>query len=118
AGGLSRVHGMTLLLDAHALLWFLWDDPQLSANARALIMVPAHRKLVSVATCWEIAIKAGIGKLRLGEPACTFLAREIATNHFDLLSISFDHAAAVETLPFHHRDPFDRLLVAQALSDG
>ena len=105
---------MTLLLDAHALLWLFWDDRQLSANARAMIMVPTHRKLVSVATCWEIAIKASIGKLQLGEPAGTFLAREMATSYFDLLPIAFEHAVAVEALPLHHRDPFDRMLAAQA----
>src|SRR5437763_9216996 len=106
---------MTLLLDAHALLWFLWADPRLSAVAKALIEDPQNRKLVSVATCWEIAIKAGLGKLVLGEPSHSFLSREIARNNFDLLAISFDHATGVETLPRHHGDPFDRLLITQAL---
>jgi len=109
---------VTLLLDAHALLWFLKDDPQLSAAAKAAIELPANRKLVSMASCWEIAIKAGLGKLRLGEPAGPFLAREIPTNSFDLLPITLAHIAAVETLPPHHKDPFDRLLVAQALTEG
>ncbi len=59
-----------------------------------------------------------VGKLRLGEPARTFLPREITRNNFDLLAIALDHATAVESLPLHHRDPFDRLLVAQALTDG
>ena len=59
---------MNLLLDAHAMLWFFWDDPQLSSAAKKLIEDPTNRKLVSIATCWEIAIKAGLGKLKLGEP--------------------------------------------------
>ncbi len=63
---------MNLLLDAHALLWFLNDDPQLVPNAKSLIESPANRKLVSIATCWEIAIKVGLKKLDLGEPATTF----------------------------------------------
>jgi PIN domain nuclease of toxin-antitoxin system len=108
---------MNLLLDSHTMLWFFWDDPLLSGNAKALIVDPSNRKLVSVASCWEIAIKASVGKLKLGEPAQTFLAREIPKNNFDLLSIELDHATAVEALPFHHRDPFDRLLVAQALGN-
>jgi PIN domain nuclease of toxin-antitoxin system len=104
-----------LLLDAHALLWFLGDDPSLSPTAKALIRDPANHKLVSVATCWEIAIKVGLRKLNLGESATTFLPRELASNGFDLLGIDLTHATFVESLPPHHKDPFDRLLVAQAL---
>jgi PIN domain nuclease of toxin-antitoxin system len=109
---------MNLLLDTHALLWFLWDDPLLSVTAKASIANGANRKLVSLATCWEIAIKVSTKKLSLGEPAQSFLAREIAVNHFDLLAITLDHATGVEHLPFHHRDPFDRLLIAQTLQEG
>ncbi len=109
---------MTLLLDTHALLWFLKNDSQLSGSAKAAIEDPANRKFVSVASCWEIAIKAGLGKLKLGEPAAVLLSREIPANSFDLLPISLAHATAVETLPTHHKDPFDRLLVAQAVSEG
>jgi PIN domain nuclease of toxin-antitoxin system len=104
-----------LLIDTHALLWFLKDDPQLSSPAKALIENPANRKLVSVASCWEIAIKSGLGKLKLGEPAANLLARELPRNNFDLLSIALEHATAVENLPSHHKDPFDRMLVCQAL---
>jgi PIN domain nuclease of toxin-antitoxin system len=109
---------MTLLLDTHTLLWFFWDDPQLSAPAKTAIEDPGNRKLVSVASCWEIAIKVAVRKLDLGEPSRTFLSREIARNNFDLLPITLHHATGVETLPFHHRDPFDRLLIAQALAEG
>jgi PIN domain nuclease of toxin-antitoxin system len=109
---------VTLLLDTHALLWFLKGDASLSPAAKAAIEDPTNRKLVSVASCWEIAIKAGSGKLRLGEPAGVLLARELAANCFDLLAISLAHVAAVETLPPHHKDPFDRLLVSQALLEG
>ncbi len=109
---------MNLLLDTHTALWFFWDDPQLSAAAKALIVDPANRKLLSVASCWEVAIKTSTGKLKLGEPARTFFPRQIANNNFDLLPVSLEHATAVETMPFHHRDPFDRLLAAQALVEG
>jgi PIN domain nuclease of toxin-antitoxin system len=104
----------TSLLDTHAMLWFFWDDPQLSVNAKAAIEDATNRKLVSIASCWEVAIKVGLGKLDLGEPSRTFLPREIAFNNFELLPINLDHATAVEGLPMNHRDPFDRLLVAQA----
>ncbi len=108
----------SLLLDAHTMLWFFWDDPQLSARAKALIEDANNRKLVSVASCWEIAIKVGLGKLDLGEPSRSFLPREIARNNFELLPISLAHATMVEGLVAHHRDPFDRLLVAQAMTEG
>src|SRR5947209_7367026 len=114
AGGVQGVHGVTLLLDTHTLLWFLRDDPLLSAAAKAAIEDPANKKLVSVASCWEIAIKAGLGKLGLGEPAAVLLGREIPQNNFILLDIKLAHATAVETLPPHHKDPFDRLLIVQA----
>ncbi len=104
-----------ILLDSHAFLWFVWDDPLLSPAAKQQIEDPANHKWVSVASCWEITIKAGLGKLRLGEPATTFLPRELATNHFSLLRIELAHVTLVEALPPHHKDPFDRLLIAQAL---
>jgi len=98
-------------------LWFFWDDSQLSLSAKALIEDPTNRKFVSLASCWEIGIKAGLGKLKLGEPSRSFLSREIPHNNFDLLAITLDHATAVEALTTHHKDPFDRLLVAQATLD-
>jgi PIN domain nuclease of toxin-antitoxin system len=109
---------MMLLLDTHTLLWFLRDDPQLSLKAKALIEDPTHRKLVSIASCWEIAIKAGLGKMNLSEPSRTLLERELPGNSLELLQISLEHATAVEGLPQHHKDPFDRLLIAQAIVEG
>jgi PIN domain nuclease of toxin-antitoxin system len=108
----------SLLLDSHVMLWFFWDDPKLSGPAKALIEDADNHKLISVASCWEIAIKAGLGKLDLGEPSRSFLPREIARNNFELLPISLAHATTVEELAAHHRDPFDRLLTAQAISEG
>jgi PIN domain nuclease of toxin-antitoxin system len=107
-----------LLLDTHTLLWFLENDPALSANARTAVQNPANHKLVSIATCWEMAIKAGLGKLRLTEPVAVLLGRELPANNFDLLDITLVHATAVEMLPRHHKDPFDRLLIAQAQIEG
>jgi len=104
-----------LLLDTHTLPWFLRDDPRLGARARVLIADPSNRVLVSVVSCWEIAIKAGRGKMNPSEPSRTLLERELPANGMELLQISLGHATAVEGLPHHHRDPFDRLLIAQAI---
>lgn len=109
---------MTFLLDTHTFLWFCQNDPSLSAVAKAVLEDPVNRKLVSLASCWEIAIKAGLGKLNLGEPSGTYLPNAIARTGFELLPISLAHATAVEMLPLHHRDPFDRLLIAQAILDA
>jgi len=106
---------MQLLLDTHTFLWFVWDEVNLSNTAKVLITNPTHQKFISTASYWEIAIKLSIGKLDLGEPYRAFMHREIARNNFDLLPVSIDHAAAVSVLPFHHRDPFDRMLIAQAM---
>lgn len=106
---------MRALLDTHALLWFLRSDPQLSAFARKWIETPNNDPLVSIASCWELAIKAGIKKLTLGESANSLLVRELPANRIGILNVSLEHAPAVEALPHHHRDPFDRMLVAQAM---
>ncbi len=108
---------MKLLLDSHTFLWFVNNDPLLSSTAKKLIEDPLNEKFVSIASCWEIAIKVGLGKLSLGEPATTFLPRELLVNQFQILQIQLAHATFVETLPHHHRDPFDRLLIAQSLVD-
>src|SRR6185437_14296237 len=90
-------------------------SPAAGPERQGLIEDPTNRKLVSIATCWEIAIKAGLRKLDLGEPAATFLSRELAVNRFNILGIELVHSTFVETLPPHHKDPFDRMLVAQAI---
>lgn len=106
---------MRLLLDTHALLWFVLGDTQLSKTALALILDPANEKLVSPASYWEIAIKLSIGKYALHEPYEDFMRRGIAGNGFGILPVEPGHTAALIALPFHHRDPFDRLLIAQAM---
>ena len=105
---------MTVLLDTHAVLWFWWADPQLSATATALIRDPANRKLVSPATPWEVAIKVSLNKLDLGGPYRGFFPQHMSRTNFEWLPITDDHYAIVADLTFHHKDPFDRLLIAQA----
>jgi PIN domain nuclease of toxin-antitoxin system len=109
---------MNLLLDSHAFLWFCQGDPLLSSTATNLIQDPANRKLLSIASCWEVAIKAGLGKLTLGEPSASYFTNALARTGFELLPISLSHATATEQLPLHHRDPFDRLLIAQVLVEN
>ena len=109
---------MRLLLDTHTFLWFLLDDPQLSTTARDLIIEPTNDIEVSPATYWEIAIKISLGKYALPEPYDIFIEREITTNDFRILPIEPKHTAVLTTLPFHHRDPFDRLLIAQAMVEA
>jgi PIN domain nuclease of toxin-antitoxin system len=109
---------VNLLLDSHAFLWFCQNDPSLSSRAKAIIEDPLNRKLLSLASCWEIAIKAGLGKLTLGEPSMSYFLNALARTGFDLLPLTLAHTTAVETLPLHHRDPFDRMLIAQAMAEA
>ncbi len=106
---------MKLLLDTHALLWFLTDSPALSKTARELIEDAGNTVYVSPASYWEIAIKISLGKYRLPEPLAIFMDRELSGNDLTILPISTRHADCVSGLPFHHRDPFDRLIIAQSL---
>jgi PIN domain nuclease of toxin-antitoxin system len=107
-----------LLLDTHTFLWFLLDDPRLSATARAVIVDPLNDVEISPASYWEIAIKVRFRKYALPEPYQLFMEREIAANDFRILAIEPRHTALLTTLPFHHKDPFDRLLIAQAIVEG
>jgi PIN domain nuclease of toxin-antitoxin system len=109
---------LKLLLDTHALLWFYLDDPKLSDAARLIILDPANVKLVSPASYWEIAIKVSLGKYILTKPHAEAMHDAIDRNGFGVLPIEPTHTATLATLPFHHRDPFDRLIIAQALTEG
>ncbi len=109
---------MTLLLDTHTVLWYWWADPQLSATASTIISDPANRKLVSPVSAWEVAIKVSLKKLDIGGPYLGFFPQHMIRNNFEWLPISDDHLATLAALPFHHKGPFDRLLVAQALVEG
>ena len=109
---------MNLLLDSHAFLWFCQDDVSLSPKAKSLIEDAGNRKLLSIASCWEIAIKSALGKLKLGEPTATYLPAALSRSRFELLPLALAHVTGVATLPPHHKDPFDRLLIAQAIVEN
>jgi len=108
---------MNVLLDTHTFLWFVWDDAQLSQTAKDAITDPNNRKLVSVASIWEIAIKISLQKLDLGMPYLPFMRSQMAINLFEILPLTLEHGAEISRLPFHHRDPFDRLMIAQSMSE-
>jgi PIN domain nuclease of toxin-antitoxin system len=109
---------VTVLLDTHSFLWFVLDDPQLTAVARSVIEDGSVTVLVSPASYWEIAIKIGIGKYTLTAPYELFWRKGIESNHFSILPIELRHTATLIALAPHHNDPFDRLIIAQALSEG
>ncbi|WP_437310938.1 type II toxin-antitoxin system VapC family toxin [Sorangium sp. So ce388] len=106
---------MRLLVDTHAFLWFLANDPQLSPRAKSFLEEPTNELVLSVASPWEIAIKVSLGKLSIPGDVETFIKHHMAMNDIELLDIRLRHVARVSDLPFHHRDPFDRLMIAQAL---
>lgn len=107
-----------MLLDTQALLWFLLDDSRLSAKAKNCIADTVDSIYVSPASIWEIAIKISIGKYALPEPFAPFWKRQLRINDFTLLPITVIQTERVVSLPFHHRDPFDRLIIAQSLVES
>ena len=107
-----------VLLDTHALLWFITDDPQLGRRARATIEEPDMHVLVSTASLWEIAIKHSMGKLPLARSFAETFPAQLDANTFQTLQAEVEHLARLIDLPFHHRDPFDRLIIAQAIVEG
>jgi PIN domain nuclease of toxin-antitoxin system len=108
---------MRVLLDTHAFLWFIDDSSRLSPQAKDLLESDTDL-LLSTASLWEIAIKTSIGKLTLAQPYNVFIPEQLALNSIGELPISIEHLALLSELPFHHRDPFDRLLVAQAIVES
>ena len=105
---------MRLLLDTHVFLWFVEGSTRLSKSAKDHIEDQSHDLLLSVASLWEMAVKISLGKLDVPQPFAEFMQSRLALSSIGLLEISPQHTYAVADLPFHHRDPFDRLLVAQA----
>lgn len=108
---------MKYLLDSHTFLWFSNDAPELSVHAKSIILDASVGIAVSMASFWEISIKNSLGKLRL-ETGFEALLDVAHKNGFDILHITFDHAAVANKLSFHHRDPFDRMIIAQAIAEN
>jgi len=108
---------MRVLIDTHVFLWWVEGDRALPAKARSALCNPENECLFSLASAWELAIKAGLGKLRLALPVKRYIVENVAANSFRMLDIEIAHVGRVETLAAHHGDPFDRLLIAQALEE-
>lgn len=108
---------MKLLLDTHTLLWFIAGSASLSADARSLIEDASNEKFVSIVSIWETAIKVSIGKMSSSAPFDVLFPHQLEINGFELLPVKVEHTSVVTSLPFHHRDPFDRLLIAQAVKE-
>ena len=106
---------MRVLLDTHAFLWWINDDVRLSEGAREIFSDGDNELLFSVASGWEMAIKVGMGKLTVSGSLGPYISKHLAENAVEVLPINLSHAVGVTELPDHHRDPFDRLLVSQAL---
>lgn len=109
---------MRLLLDTHSFLWFIGGDEQMPELVRQLIANSENEVWLSIASLWEIAIKVSIGKLTLRQPFAELIPKQLILNDIEVLSIGFDDLSLVANLPFHHRDPFDRLIIAQAITKG
>ena len=109
---------MRLLLDTHALLWWLNDDRRLPVKARKLIALGSNAVVVSAASAWEIATKVRLGKLEIAAELTADFSSVLAQEGFESLSISVDHALRAGLLPGPHKDPFDRMLIAQAQAEG
>ncbi len=108
---------MNLLLDTHTLIWFLEGDTTLSTNAKKLIENPENTNFVSVATFWEMAIKVSLKKLEM-QISIQNLKKILWENGIEVLPITIENTLFVSQLPFHHKDPFDRLLIAQAVNEN
>jgi PIN domain nuclease of toxin-antitoxin system len=105
---------MRALLDTHVFLWWISDDARLSERCRAIISNGSNEILFSAVSAWEIVVKAGIGRLAVPDNLENYIPEQVSRNRFEVLPISITHALRVSRLPNHHKDPFDRMLVAQA----
>ena len=106
---------MKLLLDTHTFLWFIKNDPQLSQKARQMLEKRGNILYISIASIWEMAIKNGLGKLPMEEDIEIFIPKHLRLNRIAVMSITQEHTYCASKLPLHHRDPFDRILIAQCL---
>jgi len=109
---------MNLLLDTHTFLWFVNDDPRLSDRFKDLIENENNVSYLSMASLWEMSIKYNLGKLTLAPSYEEFVEKEIILNSINLLNIELAHLKINATLPFHHRDPFDRIIIAQSMAEN
>lgn len=106
---------MKLLLDTHAFLWFVTDSPKLTPMSKKLIEDETNQRLISIASIWEMAIKHSIDKLRFQPSFDEFIEEQIFVNKLIIINVNLNHIKTVASLPLYHRDPFDRLIIAQSI---
>jgi PIN domain nuclease of toxin-antitoxin system len=106
---------MRVLIDTHIFIWYIQNSERLPSSVATYINDGKNDILLSIASVWEMAIKQSTGKLNLGIPYASFIEEQMRLNSMELLPLRLDHLEVVTTMPFHHRDPFDRLLIAQAM---
>ena len=109
---------MKYLLDTHSLIWFFAGHPNLSNKVREIMEDDNHQKLISLVSVWEMGIKQSKGKFNLSLPLEDYINNNIKLEDFDLLPIKLNHVSLITSLPFHHNDPFDRLLIAQSIIEN
>ncbi len=109
---------MKYLLDTHSLLWIITDDPRLSKNAQDIYLDSENGIFLSMASIWELAIKSSLEKISLEKPLDEFVSEHVHGNNIEILDIKLPHVLRIEKLPFNHRDPFDRLIIAQSIEDN
>jgi PIN domain nuclease of toxin-antitoxin system len=109
---------MKLLIDSHAIVWWMTNDPRLSPVARRALGSPQQQRFISQASLWELSLKVAAGRLQGIGSTIENLRQESAKQAIQMLPITYEHIVRVENLPLHHTDPFDRMLVAQALEEG
>ncbi len=108
---------MRVLLDTHSFLWLVTDDDRLSELARSVFLNSDNTLFVSAVTGFEVSVKFSLGKLKLAEPPREFVRNRLRNNALTPLPVTLSHTYRLASLPFHHRDPFDRLLISQALEE-
>lgn len=109
---------MKYLLDTHAFLWFANNDAKLGENAKRIFLNQENEIMTSVSSIWEMAIKVSLEKLELPGSLQEFVRTHIRGNKIGIMSIELNHLYQLENLPYHHRDPFDRLIIAQAIAES
>ena len=109
---------MRILIDTHIFLWAITDDPRLSRKYRTLYLEPENELWLSIASIWEILIKVSVGRLAMPAPVVEYVTKQVDRNRLTLLPVRMRHFNELEKLPLLHKDPFDRLLVAQARAEA
>jgi PIN domain nuclease of toxin-antitoxin system len=109
---------MPYLLDTHTLIWLFENNPQLSDRAKLIIVDENNELFISIASLWEMTIKSSLGKLDLSLPLSELFAQKLIPSDIQILPIQLQHLAILQELPFHHRDPFDRIIIAQAIAEN